>query len=170
MKGLKMSNSEHAQKYFDLEISNYKQLIEMVEKYSQKTSFISDVDASNLMGISYGDVNNMVKNKEIIFYKPNVFTIIPKFQFNEDGTINPLFKELLDTVHNDLDSERGKTQCRNLVFYTLMEYFGFHHENEFGGKSYTEIRGFEYILKFGSEGVKRVAESIHRTIYHEMGM
>lgn len=165
-----MSNSEHAQKYFDLEVSNYKKLIEMVEAYSQRTSFISDIDASILMGIEYGELIDMVKNKEIIAYKPHVLTVIPKFQFNEDGTINPLFKELLDTVRDYLESERGKVQSKNLVFYKLMKNFGFHHENEFGGKSYTEIRGFEYILKFGHEGVERVAESIRCAIYHEMGM
>lgn len=166
-----MANSEMAQVNFERESLNYQRLIDLMTKISKTTDFITDVEASQKMGVSYGDMVDMIKNKEIIAYKAHVLYFIPLFQFDEDkNTINELFKEFLNMVKKDVNSERGKHRSVNLVFNTLIEYFTFDYEDQFGGKSTTKFRGFEYIKHFGSDGVKSVADSLHRTVYHEMGM
>lgn len=164
-----MSNSERAQKWFNIEISNYEKLIETIKNISLEISFISNIEAYKLMGIEYSDMMKMIKNKELITYELDVFTFIPKFQFNDDGTINKLFKEFLEIVHDDVTSESGNNEDKNLIFNILANHLTL-VDNEFGGKSYTKLRGYEHIKKFGSKGVKDVAKLLHEKIHNEMEM
>ena len=164
-----MATSDRAQRDFKLDIDNMARLAKNYEKIFSKLDFITPYEASEKLNVSHDEIKNMIKENRIIFFKANLFTFIPVFQF-EDNKINPLFSTLLDLVHDDINSERGKMQPKNLVMYTLLKSYEFHHVNQFGGKSKTSFNGIKYIEYFGEEGVRDVAERLHNVVYHEMGM
>ena len=164
-----MATSDRAQRDFNVDIKNMSRLAEHYEEIFSKLDFITPHEASEKLNVSHDEIKNMIKENRIIFFKANLFTFIPVFQF-EDNKINPLFSTLLDLVHDDINSERGKMQPKNLVMYTLLKSYEFHHVNQFGGKSKTSFNGIKYIEYFGEEGVRDVAERLHNVVYHEMGM
>ena len=163
-----MANSERATRNFNTLIRSKENQINSIKRLSTTIDFISDVEASKLMGVEYGVFRKMVEDAEVISYTNELLTFIPTFQFNESNEVSDLFKELLGKVSDDV---KGKSSSyRNIVLRGLLKYFDVLHQNEFGGESTTKLRGFEYIKRFSFVGVYRVAKEIHQMIHPQMGM